>query len=323
MGRTAPDPARLDRTSPPTARVVAVLDLLATGDGVLSASEIARRLNLSTSTCASVLDALDQAGYVERLADKSYQLGAGLLRLAAGLQPRFPLLGAAHEELRRLHEELRVGCTFTQISSGHMRLLVAVSDPNQFPEGIRPGDTYPLAPPYGWLWAAWRSPAEIERWMARSPTPLDDVERAHYRRVMAGIRERGYSVASLDATGASVLEDLRAVLGALATDPHSSSLRGQLTRLFGLFGRHPYSRAELNVRHKLPVSYLLAPVFDAGGEPVYEIELAMVRPSMTTEEIAECGERLVRATANLTQLIGGRAPARNAAPIPKSRGRRA
>ena len=52
--------------SPPTDRVVSVLNLLAREHAGLSASAIARRVHVTSSTCATLLLALESADYVER-----------------------------------------------------------------------------------------------------------------------------------------------------------------------------------------------------------------------------------------------------------------
>jgi len=294
--------------SPPTERVVNVLNLLARAGDALSASEIARRLNLSTSTSATVLAELDAAGYVERGPDKAYQLGAGLLVLMDALHQRFPLLGAAHEELHALQHDLQCSATFTRLSPTNMQLLAAADQPGQLPAIVRVGEKFPIEPPYGWLWAAWQPTANLERWIDSAPFRMSDLERAHYRSVLRGIRERGYSVASLEPDAALLVENLTPVLAALASDPTASGLRTQLIQLFALFGRHVYATAELTRSGKLPVSYLLGPVFGPDGQPSYEIELAVMRPAMTKGEIVRAGSRLLESTHTLTRLIGGQEP---------------
>jgi DNA-binding IclR family transcriptional regulator len=99
--------------APPTERVVGVLNLLAGQDSGIS---VPRRLDMTSSTCATLLSALDSADYVERSADKTYRLGSGLLALAQALHARFPLLGAAHDELSQLCAELQCAATLTRIA---------------------------------------------------------------------------------------------------------------------------------------------------------------------------------------------------------------
>jgi hypothetical protein len=102
------DSAQRAGLSPPTDRVVAVLEYLAAHPRGASASEVARTLGLNGSTCAVLLASLERAQWVERARDKTYRLGGGLLSVVDAMRARFPLLGAGDTLLRRLSEEL--GC---------------------------------------------------------------------------------------------------------------------------------------------------------------------------------------------------------------------
>ena len=65
------------RASPPTERVVAVLDFLARHPhGRFGVSELARRLGLSKPTCLGIVTTLTDCDYLVRdSADKTYRLG--------------------------------------------------------------------------------------------------------------------------------------------------------------------------------------------------------------------------------------------------------
>ena len=69
------------RTSPPTERVVAILDFLARHPhDRFGLSELARRLDLSKPTCLGIVTTLTESGYLLRDAqDKSYRLGPALI----------------------------------------------------------------------------------------------------------------------------------------------------------------------------------------------------------------------------------------------------
>ena len=292
------------RSSPPTERVVCVLNLLAGEDGGLSASAIARLLDMTGSTCATLLSALDSANYVERSPDKTYRLGSGLLPLAQALQARFPLLGAAHDELNRLCAELRCAATLTRIASDHLRVEVAVGADGHEPLGVAPGDRFPLSPPYGAIAMAWRPQSEIDRWIDSSPNMTGD-ERDHDRQVMADIRARGVGVWSLEERAAPLVERIRSLIGELATGPTDRQLHDQLTELFAVFGRHGYTREELATRQARSVGYVLAAIFGADRQPRYEIDLHLLRPRMSAAALDDILERVVETAALLTRVIGG------------------
>jgi DNA-binding IclR family transcriptional regulator len=297
------------RSSPPTDRVVGVLNLLAGEDNGLSASVIARRLQMTSSTCATLLAALDGADYVERSPDKTYRLGSGLLPLAQALNVRFPLLGVAHDELSRLCAELRCGATLTRIAGDHLRVLVAVGANGQDPLGVAPGDRFPLSPPYGAIAMAWRPDAEIDQWIDSAPAIMTPTERDHERRVMVDIRARGVGVWSLEPRAAPLVERIRSLIGDLASSPTSQQLRDQVTELFAVFGRHGYAADELASRRSLSVGYVLAAIFGADGQPRYEIDLHLLRTTMSGAVLDDALDRVLESAALLTGVIGGEHPA--------------
>src|ERR1700754_2565215 len=76
------------RASPPTKRVVAVLDFLAGHPhDRFGVSELARRLGLSKPTCLGIVTALTESDYLVRDSqDKTYRLGPALIALGHSAQ---------------------------------------------------------------------------------------------------------------------------------------------------------------------------------------------------------------------------------------------
>ena len=289
--------------SPPTDRVVAVLEYLAANPRGVSASAAARALRLNGSTCAVLLASLERSRWVERAADKTYRLGEGLLSMVDAMRARFPLLGAGDAVLRRLSDELGCACVLTRIHASHI-LVVATSRGEEL-GGSSTDRRFPIDPPYGSVAVAWRSAEEIERWLDLPATPLSRAERARYRRFLADIRELGYAVWRLDERDEPLLGRVREMLEELRGDPHSEALRERLVRLFATFGRYGYLASELARDRSMPVSYMIAPVFGPDAQPHYEIVVQLLRPTMRGEEIEAVGERLLASTALLSDAIGG------------------
>jgi DNA-binding IclR family transcriptional regulator len=290
--------------SPPTDRVVAVLEYLAAEPRGASASAAARALGLNGSTCAVLLASLERARWVERAPDKTYRLGAGLLTIVDAMRARFPLLGAGDTLLRRLSEDLGCPCVLTRIHSDHLLAVAATGGGAEF-AGSRADRRFPIDPPYGSGAMAWRSADEIERWLDRPAKPLTRSERARYRRFLAGIRERGYAVWRLDEADGALVGRVREMLGALRGDPTSLALRERLVRLFASFGRYGYLASEIASDRTVPVSYMIAPVFGPDAQPHYEIVAQLLRPAMSGAEIDAVGERLLATSALLSETIGG------------------
>ena len=68
----------MPRPSPQTDRVVAVIELLSSGDEGATMTEIARHLSINPATCVHVMAALTSAGVVVREPDRRYHLGPAL-----------------------------------------------------------------------------------------------------------------------------------------------------------------------------------------------------------------------------------------------------
>jgi len=303
--------ARRASHSPPTDRVVAVLEFLAANPLGVTASGAARALRLNGSTCAVLLASLERARWVERAADKTYRLGDGLLSLVDAMRTRFPLLGAGEEVLRHLSDQLGCPCVLTRIQRSHI-LVIAASRGDELGNGTGTDRRFPIDPPYGSVAVAWRTPEEIERWLDLPATPLTRTERARYRRFLADVREQGYAVWRLDEGDQPLLGRVRDMLDELRGDPHSDALRARLVRLFATFGQHGYLASELTRDRSVPVSYMIAPIFGPDGQPHYEIIVQLLRPAMRVGEIETVAGRMLASAALLSSAIGGARAGRGA-----------
>ncbi|MEI2652590.1 MAG: helix-turn-helix domain-containing protein [Microthrixaceae bacterium] len=84
----------MPRPSPQTDRVVAVIELLSSGDEGATMTEIARHLSINPATCVHVMAALTSAGVVVREPDRRYHLGPALALPGRLAERRYPLLVA-------------------------------------------------------------------------------------------------------------------------------------------------------------------------------------------------------------------------------------
>src|SRR3954469_5114982 len=202
------------RASPPTERVVAVLDFLARHPrGRFGVSELARRLGLSKPTCLGIVTTLTDCDYLVRdPGDKSYRLGPALIALGHTAQEALRVDPAARAELRRLSAASGTTAALSAVIDDRITVLELVGPPGA-DVGVRVGQSYPFAPPVGLMFVLWDDVA-LRDWLARGPTipprpdglareptiPLrTDGERMD--RVVDECRRAGYLVERLTAGG--------------------------------------------------------------------------------------------------------------------------
>ena len=99
-----PSPPSLSDPSsraPAVTRAVAVLDVLASSDGPLGLSDLARRLGLAKSSLSNLCTALEDASLIRRV-DTRYTLGHKLVELASAYLRKVDMLGEFHALARDL-----------------------------------------------------------------------------------------------------------------------------------------------------------------------------------------------------------------------------
>jgi DNA-binding IclR family transcriptional regulator len=296
------------RPSPPTDRVVAVLNLLATltdGHG-LTGAEVSRDLGISSSTCAALLASLEDLRYVERGRDRAYRLGPGLLPVVHAVHSQLPILVVAEAELHAINAELGLGCSLTRDDRDHLTVMAVVGTPSQTPIRLTPGERLPGTPPYGAPGIAFRQPQEIEGWLAAAPGGAE--EAAHLRGFLETIRHRGYAAWTLEPASIGILDRIHEVVEDLAHDRGAKVVWEQLTQLVANFGRRGYLDEELEASSSLSVSYIIVPVFDRHGRPRYQIDLHVLRPQVPIETLETYADRLTAAAAVLSKALDGSPP---------------
>lgn len=291
--------------SPPTSRAIAVLEALAAAPSGLTSSAIARQLGLTTSTAALILATFDELAYVERQPDKAYRLGVGVLRLLAGVQSRFPLLGAANDELVRLSTRFGCGCTLARINADDQEVILTIGE-TAADLGVKPGVRLTMDPPHGLLAMAWRSREDIESWLANAPEPLPANGADRQRRLLGEISRAGFAVYTVRHDAHTMMGQLNALLNGIQSAP-ANILQLQLSQLASVIG--VYTGDELASRRRRGVSHVIAPIFGPEAQPRYLVSLQIMRDSVSADELDDYVSELLRSTKVLTAQIGGRRPA--------------
>ncbi|BBZ02563.1 transcriptional regulator [Mycolicibacterium chitae] len=301
--------ASADRASPPTARVVAVLEFLARHPhDRFGLSELARRVELSKPTCLGILTTLTESGYLVRDVgdngrDKTYRLGPALIALGHTAQESLRVSPAARDELRRLSEAYQTTAGLSAVVDDRITLLELVG-PAGVDVGVRVGQSYPFAPPVGLMFVLWDDEA-LRAWLAKAPTIPLRTDSARLDAVIAECRTSGYLVERMTPGGRrlyalmagmsnSMPDELRALLGELVSD----------------IGERVYLRGEAQAagRKREDISVISAPVFDHHQRQVMVVSLQIGR-ALTDAEITKRARDLMISAAAITAQLGGAAPA--------------
>jgi DNA-binding IclR family transcriptional regulator len=300
-------PTSPGRVSPPTERVVRILDFLAGhADQRFGLSELARRLDLSKPTCLGIVTALCEAGYLVRdNSDKTYRLGPSLITLGHKAQESLRVSPAARDELRRLSARFGVTAALSGVIDDRITLLELVA-PAGVRAGVEVGQSYPFAPPVGLMFVLWDEQA-LRDWLAKEPTLPLRTKTARLNRVIENCCADGYLVerqtpggrrlyALMAGMSSNLPDELRALLGELVSDiGERVYLRDESPR-----GRKPHD-----------ISVISAPVFDHYQRQVMVTSLHIGK-ALTDKEITECAHLLMATADTVTTQLGGTKPQRRA-----------
>ncbi|MHA3019190.1 IclR family transcriptional regulator [Mycobacterium sp. BMJ-28] len=309
---TVAEPA--GRASPPTARVVAVLEFLARHPhDRFGLSELARRVGLSKPTCLGIVATLAESGYLVReTSDKTYRLGPALIALGHTAQESMRVSPAARTELGRLSEKFSATAALSGVVDDRITLLELVA-PTGTPPSVRVGQSYPFAPPVGLMFVLWDEQA-VREWLAKEPTIPLRTDSERLERVISECRRTGYLVERLTPGGrrlyalmagmsSTLPDELRALLGELVSD---------IGERVYLPDDEPLARSadggESGPRARHDISVIAAPVFDHHRRQVMVVSL-QIGHALTDSEITERAHEVMSTAAALTAQLGGSKPA--------------
>jgi DNA-binding IclR family transcriptional regulator len=294
----------VSRQSPPTDRVVAVLDFLVARRGErFGLSELARGVGLAKPTCLGIVTALTRGGYlVHDAVTKAYGLGPALIAAGRAAQNDFTAAALARRELAELSARYDTVCAASAVV-GEQIMVLERTGPTRAAATIKVGQTYPFAPPVGLMYVLWGGDRALDDWLARPPTLPSRIDRAHLRRVVDECRERGYLVESLSPVGLR----LHSLMAGVAAYDLPAQVRELVGEMVSSLGERVYLGADLATRRKHPVSLIAAPTFDADG--AQELVLTLyVGGALTGAEIARRGNALAAAADAVTAQVSGRRP---------------
>src|SRR5690625_2864658 len=151
--------------SPPTDRVVAIVELLAAQQQPSSVAATASRLELNRATVTSILLALQQAGWVIRRADRSYTLGPGLIAAADAVRRLWPLSTESTHVIEELAQRAGCGAGLALVGAAELSFLTLVRGRGRIPAGVGVGVRLPLIAPVGATVIAHRDAQTQRAWL--------------------------------------------------------------------------------------------------------------------------------------------------------------
>ncbi|WP_433611785.1 IclR family transcriptional regulator [Prescottella agglutinans] len=297
------------RRSPPTERVVQVLDfLVAREEQRFGLSELARALSISKPTCLGILSELVSGGYLTRdPISKTYGLGPALIAAGRAAQRGFAVGPIARAQLDTLAAEYGAVCTASAVVGDQVMILETVTPPRMTlgRTAARVGQSYPFAPPVGLMYVIWGGDDELEAWLRREPALPVVLDRDLLRRVVDDCRRAGYLVERLTPVG----RKLFSLMAGVAGRDLPNELRELIGEMVSSLGERVYLHSETEDDVEYPVSLIAAPCYDADGHQSLVLTLD-VGGSISGADIARRGEALVAAADAVTAEVGGRHPVR-------------
>lgn len=284
-------------TSPPTLRVVAVVEFLTVRDQPQPAAAIADGLGLSRSTVGAILAALDQQGWVTRLPDLTYELGPALIAISERARPTLPRPDVLDSELHRLAEEVGCAVGLSTIHRGQLIVVAVTNHRGRIPAGIASGTRLPLTPPAGAAMIAHAEATVQDSWLAQVKT--DDGPR--YRRALQSIRDRGVGVWGVGAADIDTVDVIADVVGFLSDNPAGADLRDRVVMVLNSLNGAPYEPDDLTVGDSLPVSVLTAPIFDRHGAARWELQIGPFEPAVGPQARQRYIDELTSTARRLTE----------------------
>ncbi|WP_018179489.1 helix-turn-helix domain-containing protein [Jongsikchunia kroppenstedtii] len=272
--------------SPPTGRVIAVMELLgAEPERSFSLADICRALDISRATGHAILTTLaDRLWVVRDPTDATYSWGPAIAALARPAGPR-----QYRPHLQALADEVGT-YVFLARREGSSLMIVDGAGEGSGGSRIGRGTRTPLVAPLGRDYVAWAGAADQREWLAGFGEP-NEVFAHRIELVLNEIRRRGYVVERLSR------EYIRAsaALGALGADGLPDALAARLAGALAELTVIDVLPTELEQDAQLNIATVSAPIANPDGAVTMSVAAAPFAV-LTPSDIETMGEH-VRHTA--------------------------
>ncbi|MBI3215838.1 MAG: helix-turn-helix domain-containing protein [Mycobacterium sp.] len=265
-------------SSPPTRRVVGIVELLREAGKPLTTTDIAKALDIARATTSAIMAELESAGWAQRDGGLAYSIGPALGALRGAAEPYTGgvATGAVLSELAR---STGCGVTMSLIGPDHLVVVDKRHGSDRIIPGFPTGQRIPLIFPVGAAVMPWRDAADQERWLSTARQP-----RADGAELLRRVRTSGFAIFRPNDSDAGLVEVLADLLGAVGAEILDPRVRARALRQLNSLTSRVYTPTEVRSTKTLPISYLAAPVFDDAGYARFEVQLGALRAEVSKTE---------------------------------------
>jgi DNA-binding IclR family transcriptional regulator len=204
-----------------TERIVRILETFSTDRTVQTAAEIGRRAGLPSSTAHRQVDALVEAGLLERDDDHRVRLGMRLWELALRGSDALRLRQVALPFMERVQSRIREHTQLAVLEQDEALFLERLSSPDSGANITRIAGRLPLHASSSGLVLLAFGPAELQKrvlaWPLARLAPETITDAAALRRTLADVRRAGYVIApgSIEAVSTGIAVPIQDASGAV------------------------------------------------------------------------------------------------------------
>ena len=278
----------MSNSSPPTRRVLDVLEELAASSGALTMPALVRHLGIPRSTMTAIVGELERAGWVVRQKD-GYLLSASADAIVAS-RPAARLA----EVLAEAGDDLGYPVNYFRVEDDEL-VVVGVHPQKSGGWHVTVGQRLPLLFPSGAASMPWRAADDVARWAGEA------TNRGAADLALDAARTQGCVFFTPDPSERSFDDVLRRLLGTIRDDEipgkTKERLHAQLIRLTSV----PCSAADVASPANFPVSYVAAPVRQVDGK-IHELHVVVLGEGVSRERRDVLRRKLARWTDALGRI---------------------
>jgi DNA-binding IclR family transcriptional regulator len=280
-------------SSPPTRRVVEVIELLIEREGMPTRlSDIVKALDLNQATAYTIMKELVDTGWITRdPVSKAFSIGATLVSLARQIDQSPSVAHAAQVAAQATATDTGYAASVSERAGNQLVItafIAARSAQNEHWRGTV-GDRLPFAAPFGPAYAAWEPDDERRAWIQRSGVN-SRAFRSQLEQFLADTFDQGFSVERMSPEMVSAIP----VMTKLQAGALSDSMRDHLDEVLLEMTGTSANPADIRSQQRHYVGAISAPIFNVVGRVSHSISLHPFT-NLSKRRIEQIGRRLRRA----------------------------